>query len=292
MKRALFIITVMLISIAASAQQISKSFIANDFSGITASSIFDIELTKSGVESVVVIADKEVMQYVEAKVVMGQLNLNLNTYSMPRSMKKDLKSIKVKINMKRELSWLSLSGASDLVSSSSFKPATFKGQVSGASSVSGLDIECESAKISLSGASDISLKGKVNLAEYEISGASTAIINQDITNLSVECSGASTMNITGRVINLEAEISGAAGLKLKGTGDNMEVEVTGASKLNAIEFIVNDADIDISGVSKAVVNVQKSLEAEVSGGSSIEYKGSPVINKASVNSISSIRKIN
>jgi len=292
MKRALFIITVMLISIAASAQQISKSFIANDFSGITASSIFDIELTKSGVESVVVIADKEVMQYVEAKVVMGQLNLNLNTYSMPRSMKKDLKSIKVKINMKRELSWLSLSGASDLVSSSSFKPATFKGQVSGASSVSGLDIECESAKISLSGASDISLKGKVNLAEYEISGACTAIINQDITNLSVECSGASTMNLTGRVINLEAEISGAAGLKLKGTGDNMEVEVTGASKLNAIEFIVNDADIDISGVSKAVVNVQKSLEAEVSGGSSIEYKGSPVINKASVNSISSIRKIN
>ena len=99
MKRVLFIITVMLISIAASAQQITKSFIANDFSGITASNIFDIELTKSGVESVVVIADKDVMQYVEAKVVMGQLNLNLNTYSMPRSVKKDLKSIKVKINI-------------------------------------------------------------------------------------------------------------------------------------------------------------------------------------------------
>ncbi|MDD3033300.1 MAG: DUF2807 domain-containing protein [Bacteroidales bacterium] len=292
MKRALLIITVLLISIASSAQQITKSFIANDFSGITASNLFYIELTKSDVESVVVIADKEVMQYVVAKVVMGQLNLNLDTYRMPRSMKKNIKLIKVKVNMKRELSWLSISGASDLVTSSSFKPVTFKGQISGASSVSGLDIECESAKISLSGASDLSLKGNVNFAEYELSGACTAIINQDITNLSVECSGASTMNLTGRIINLEAEISGAAGLKLKGTGDNMEAEVTGASKLNAIEFVVNDADIDISGVSKAVVNVQKSLEAEVSGGSSIEYKGSPIINKASVNSISSIRKIN
>lgn len=292
MKRALFIITVMLISIAASAQQITKSFIANDFSGITASSIFDIELTKSGVESVVVIADKEVMQYVEAKVVMGQLNLDLDTYRMPRSMKKDLKSIKVKINMKRELSWLSLSGASSLSTTSSFKPQTFKGQVSGASTVSGLDIECESAKISLSGASNISLKGKINVAEYEFSGACTAVINQDITNLSVECSGASKMDLTGSIIDMEAEISGATSVKMRGTGDRMDVEVTGASKLNAIEFIVNDADIDASGVSKAVVNVQKSLEAEVSGGSSIEYKGSPTINKASVNSISNIRKIN
>lgn len=292
MKRVLFIITVMLISIATSAQQITKSFIANDFSGITASNIFDIELTKSGVESVVVIADKEVMQYVEAKVVMGQLNLNLNTYSMPRSLKKDLKSIKVKINMKHELSWLSLSGASTLVSSSSFKPETFKGQVSGASSVSGLDLVCESAKISLSGASNISMKGKINVADYEFSGACTAVINQDVTNLSVECSGASKMDLTGRISKMEAEISGAASVKLRGTGDYMEAEVTGASKLNAIEFIVNDAEIDVSGVSKAIVNVQKSLDAEVSGGSSLEYKGSPTINKASVNSISNIRKIN
>jgi hypothetical protein len=292
MKRALFIITVMLISIATSAQQITKSFTANDFSGITASSIFDIELTKSGVESVVVIADKEVMQYVEAKVVMGQLNLDLNTYSMPRSLKKDLKSVKVKVNMKRELSWLSLSGASSLSTTSSFKPQTFKGQVSGASSVSGLDIECESAKISLSGASNISLKGKVNLADYEFSGACTAIINQDIINLSVECSGATKMDLTGSITDMEAEISGATSVKLRGTGNHMEVEVTGASKLNAIEFIVNDAEIDASGVSKAIVNVQKSLEAEVSGGSSVEYKGTPTINKASVNSISNIRKIN
>lgn len=282
----------MLLSLAASAQQISKSFIANDFSGITASNIFDIELTKSGVESVVVIAEKEVMQYVEVKVVMGQLNLSLNTYSMPRSLKKDLKSIKVKVNMKRELSWLSLSGASSFSSTSSFKPESFKGQVSGASSVSGLDIECENAKISLSGASNLYIKGKVNIAEYEFSGACTAVINQDIENLSVECSGATKMDLTGNITKMEAEVSGATSVKLRGTGDFLEAEVTGASKLNAIEFIVNDAEMEVSGVSKAIVNVQKSLDAEVSGGSSLEYKGSPVINKLSVNSISNIRKIN
>ncbi len=282
----------MLISVAASAQQITKSFIANDFSGITASNVFDIELTKSGVESVVVTTDKDIMQYVEAKVVMGQLNLNLNTYSMPRSMKKELQSIKVKVNMKRELSWLSLSGASSLSSASSFKPESFKGQISGASSVSGLDIECENAKISLSGASNISLKGKVNIAEYEFSGACTAVINQNIEKLSFECSGASKMDLTGRITKMEAEVSGATGVKLRGSGDYMEAEVTGASKLNAIEFIVNDAEMDVSGVSKAILNVQKSLDAEVSGGSTLEYKGSAVINKISVNSISNIRKIN
>jgi len=292
MKKTLLILTVMLSYMAASAQPISKSFVANDFSGITATSVFEIELIKHGVESVIVMADREVMPYVEVKVVMGQLNFNLDMNRMPKSLKRNINPIKVKVNMKRELSWLSLSGASRLISKSPFLPESFNGQISGASSASGLDISCKNSRISLSGASDITIKGKAVEAEYEFSGACKAVVIQDIENFSIECSGATKLDFTGRTGRVEAEISGATSVKLRGNADILEAEVSGASKLNAIEFIVNDADIDLSGVSFAVVNVQKNLEAEVSGGSNLEYKGTPIIRKISVNSLSNIKKIN
>jgi len=292
MKKTLLLLTLLYLSVSVSAQSITKSFPVKDIQGITASSIFDIELTKSGVESVVVMADKEAMPFIEAKVVMGQLNLKLNTGGMPRSLRRDIGSIKVKVNMSKELSWLTLSGASRLVAKSEFTPQSFKAQISGASSASGLDVSCNDSKISVSGASNISLTGKVNTADYEFTGACNAVVSQNITNLSVECSGATKLDFTGRVDKMDVEVSGASFVKLRGNGDFMKAEVTGASKMNAIEFILNNLDIEVSGVSHSVVNVQKTMEAEVSGGSSLEYKGSPVINKIEVNSVSNIKKIN
>ncbi len=100
------------------------------------------------------------------------------------------------------------------------------------------------------------------------------------------------MDLTGRITKMEAEVSGATGVKLRGSGDYMEAEVTGASKLMHRIYCKRCGNVDVSGVSKAILNVQKSLDAEVSGGSTLEYKGSAVINKISVNSISNIRKIN
>jgi hypothetical protein len=291
MKKSIFFLIAVLFSVAASAQQITKSFVADDFTGITAASVFDIELIKSPVESVVVTADREVMNYVNIKVVMGQLNLKIDTDKMPRILKKNLKSVKVKINMKNELSWLSLSGACKLTSSSNFTPQNFKGQISGASSICGLEITSESARISISGASSVSMRGKINIADYELSGASNAVINQEISTLSVKCSGASKIDFKGSIASLDLKLSGSSEAKLKGSGEEIRTQISGASKLIAVEFAANEAYITISGVSKAVVNVSKTLEAEISGSSHLEYKGSPVINNVSVNSISNFKKI-
>ena len=61
--------------------------------------------------------------------------------------------------------------------------------------------------------------------------------------------------------------------------------------MEALNYRAEDVEIEVSGVSIGRISVEKQLEAEVSGGSTLEYKGSPVIKKIDVSSISSIKKI-
>jgi hypothetical protein len=79
---------------------------------------------------------------------------------------------------------------------------------------------------------------------------------------------------------------------MTGESVTMDAEVSGASKLDALEFRVSDMNIEVTGVSSAKLFVEKNIEVDISGGSSVEYKGSPVIKKTDISSISSFKKIN
>lgn len=145
--------------------------------------------------------------------------------------------------------------------------------------------------IKVSGASSLNIKGRITEGTYELSGASYAVISQDISKFNIEGSGASKLNFTGKTNSVKIECSGASYAKFTGESDTMEAEISGVSKLDAIGFKVNIMDIDAMGVSSAKIFVEKSIDVEVSGGSSIEYKGSPVIKKTDISSISSFKKI-
>ncbi len=293
MKKILFLVAaVLLFGMTSLAQTITKPFPVSSFQGISAGGVFNVELTKSSLPSVIILTDKEIMPFVEVKVVRGVLVLSLDGERIPSRLRRDMGPIKAKVTIKEELNDLSLSGASEFSTTARFSPASFNVEISGASNAKGLYIESQSATINVSGASSLDIKGKFTEAEYEISGASSVIINQDINKLDLECSGATKVSYSGKSNSISAECSGATFTKMTGECVTMSAEVSGASKLDALGFKVLDMNIEVTGVSSSKIYVERSLDVEVSGGSILEYKGSAQIKSKDISSISSFKKIN
>ncbi|MFA5850843.1 MAG: DUF2807 domain-containing protein [Bacteroidales bacterium] len=290
MKKNLATVAILFFGITMFAQTTTKSFVANSFNGISAGGIYEIELTKAAAESVVVETDKEIMPYVDVKVVRGILTFNLDNSRIPAKLKHNMGPIKARVTMKDELSSLTLSGASNFYTTSVFSPKGFTAQISGASNAKGLNIVSEIAVIKVSGASTINIRGKAADGSYEFSGATVAIINQDIAKLNIEGSGATKLEFTGKAVSVDIECSGATYSKFIGECETMNAEISGASKFDAFGFKVDNMIIEVMGVSSAKIFVEKNIEAEASGGSSIVYKGSPVVKNIDISSVSSFRK--
>jgi len=93
---------------------------------------------------------------------------------------------------------------------------------------------------------------------------------------SVETSGASSValsDLSGEQLSIDS--SGASKVTAAGNVSKLTVELSGASKLNAENLTTESAAIDGSGASKAFVNVNRTLNADLSGASSVIYSGTP-----------------
>jgi hypothetical protein len=121
------------------------------------------------------------------------------------------------------------------------------------------------------------------------SGASRSTITgfTDLRELSIGLSGASRSTALVNATSLSADLSGASDLVVTGTGNQLSGSLSGASKMEAYDFPVNQADLDLSGASTARIRVNDALTVKASGGSTVRYKGTPRVN-SSVSGASSI----
>lgn len=115
-----------------------------------------------------------------------------------------------------------------------------------------------------------------DLEKINLSGSThTQTDALQLNKIDVSVSGASTLDSNMHVVESTFEISGASEVELHGTAETSDIEVSGASTLNAENFIVQDADIDISGASHGIISVIRSLIAQASGASDLIYIGNP-----------------
>lgn len=294
MKRVLSLLTLLALALTMFAQTQKKEYKVSGYDGLNVSGIFEIELIKSSNEGVVIeTEDLQLFEFIKVNVSGSILYINYDTSKVPSNLKdKKGRPIKVSVYIK-ELATLNMSGVSRLFTEASFSPEKFEAKISGATSITGLQINSESARIVLSGASSISLKGKIETASYEISGASKASINQEIGGLKLSGSGASKIEFNGLFEFAELSLSGAVNLKLLGSGGKkIALETSGACNFDSYNFPVEEMDIELSGVSNAKVYVTKSISASSSGGSNIAYRGDPQIKSVDISSVSSFKKIN
>lgn len=127
---------------------------------------------------------------------------------------------------------------------------------------------------------NVTLEAEITMPELRrihLSGASNGTVTGFASNenFSANLSGASSLAGDIAAGDVDLEGSGAAKIELTGSGENLRLNLSGASNAELGDFPVQDADVEASGASNALINPAGRLNANASGASSVHYLGSP-----------------
>jgi len=131
-----------------------------------------------------------------------------------------------------------------------------------------------------------------DISRLEASGASDVKVSGTLKadNLKIRLSGASDFEGNVEVSNIHIEGSGASDIKITGNADQASIEMSGASDFKGYDFKINYCKAQVSGAGDIQITVNKELDAQASGASSIHYKGDAVVKRSDSSGASSIKK--
>jgi hypothetical protein len=236
--------------ISASGEVLTQEKDFTNFTYIDIGSAFDFEIIRADTYSVVIKVDESLSDYIEVTQSEQTLKIYLSPHHIFTDFTFGRKTLKAEIAMPT-ISGAQISGASKGTISGFKSAGDFKLVVSGASSLEMLDIGT----------------GGIN---FEVSGASR--VNGDVT-----------------ASNADFEVSGASRVELSGSADDIILSVSGASKADLADFLLNNADVELSGASEATVNVKDGLDIVASGASRLYFLGNPTIGNISVSGASTVK---
>jgi len=159
-----------------------------------------------------------------------------------------------------------------------------------------LDVESGTLIIQFAKKTSISSHGAImihiktaKLNDFTQSGASSIALNNSLNDdlFTIESSGAASFKGEVDVDKASIELSGAANVDLFGTATTADIELSGASHLNDYDFNVANLSVDLSGASSATITSRKTINGDLSGASSLNYKGDPNIKDLSTSGASS-----
>ena len=267
MKRALLLLLVIAGLITPDAFGRKKEArVVSNFTGIDASGVFDITVSKGSRESLVVEADEKILPYIRSEVRKGVLHLYL---SNDRKLK-NIKTLKASVVMKN-LDKVTLSGTCKLTTTDLFTPKKFKGDCSGASNMT-INLHTGQLNIETSGVCNIRLKANVT------------------GDTKLDMSGTSGIRGELKANNVKLNISGAGSIELTGSATDFKMDVSGASKVKAADFTVKNVTVESSGAAQVSVHATDRLKVNSSGAASVSYKGSPAFD-INVSRATKIKKI-
>jgi len=133
-------------------------------------------------------------------------------------------------------------------------------------------------KAKLDGASTLS--GLVDATDLELTadGSSTAALRGSAKNAKLIADGASQLKLSELSLDANQMIvaaSGTSSVKLAGKCRAAALAADGASHLDLGGLAVDAADVKLSGVSHATLDVRASLKYDLSSGSNLTYSGTP-----------------
>ncbi|GGB21963.1 head GIN domain-containing protein [Puia dinghuensis] len=125
------------------------------------------------------------------------------------------------------------------------------------------------------------------------SGASNVFVDGVITGdrLAIDLSGASDFKGAINVKELRLEQSGASDSHVTGVvAELAEIHSSGASDVKGYDLTIQNCSVHASGASDIRVTVNKELSADLSGASSVFYKGDAVIKDVRSSGASTVKK--
>jgi hypothetical protein len=113
----------------------------------------------------------------------------------------------------------------------------------------------------------------------DVSGACDVYFEEGLSaeGLRVDLSGASDLKGKIEAKTLKVDISGASSATISGNAATLDIEASGASDFKGYELVSNYCDARASGASSVNITVNKELNANASGASSVRFKGEGLI---------------
>ena len=233
------------------AKQETKEYKFNNFTGIDASWIYQVELVQAPRHAVRVDAPDYLMPFVNVDVRGGILVLSVG--DLPRDVRRRVENgsrnqVRVYVSMP-DLTVLRMSGAAKLTAKGDFSSRkNFEMRLSGATTVQGLSIKASDADIDASGAAKFDLEGKFDKMNVRGSGSLNAIIAADIKTTDLGLSGATKLSLKGKLGDVTLRGSGAANTELIGSIEELSAECSGAA--NGMVEVRDELSVTLSGASK------------------------------------------
>lgn len=192
------------------------------FDAIDISSAFEVELTQSDKESLVIEADENLLDHIYTEVVGGTLKI------YTKGNIRNINTMKAYISFKM-ISEIEVSGACEIVGMNKMKFDEFTFDASGASEIE-LSFTATQVELDLSGASEINFSGYADKMEIYASGAvEINALDFEVKKCEIDVSGACSVKVFVTE-DLEIEASGATSVRYKGK-PFIEIDVSGASSV-------------------------------------------------------------
>jgi len=99
----------------------------------------------------------------------------------------------------------------------------------------------------------------------------------NVPAFTLNISGSGRVESTIESEDFSAKISGSGDIIVTGNCRDSNIEISGSGNFNGNDFVINKAEVRISGSGKATVNVSEYLNANISGSGNINYRGNPRI---------------
>lgn len=276
MKRFLITITAAMLTIfGANAEEREKTYDFGDIKAIDAGFNYQIYITEGRSDKVKVVYDNDFSDSFKVYYSSNTKTLKLEGENTPSRWygTRNQKPVKVYFEMD-EITSLDLSGAVKVMFEGSFKAKDLEMELSGAASVQGLKINGQYMELDCSGAANAIIEGDFPKGiELDLSGAVNLVYigNSDILNADI--SGACSLDCKGNYTTCSIGSSGASKATIAGKGMKAAYECSGACSIDAEDFIVKTAEVELTGACKAKVYASETLYHNVSRASKMTYYG-------------------
>lgn len=108
-------------------------------------------------------------------------------------------------------------------------------------------------------------------------GGIAALSGVEAGDVTADVSGAAGLGGDLKARTLTGAVSGSSRIGVTGSAESAVLDASGGSNLDLGTFTIGDLEVDLSGASRGTVIVTGTLDADVSGGSQLEYGGSPTL---------------
>ena len=109
-------------------------------------------------------------------------------------------------------------------------------------------------------------------------------------NARIELTGRSSFEGAVDIAHLDAFMSGACSMHLSGRAGEFDIMALGASHMKDEDFECDYLEADLSGASSLRLTVNKELEVDADGGSTVYYRGNGIVTHQDLDGGSSIVK--